>query len=230
MKTFIGWLIATIALLAIAATAQAHGLDTGTAISHADLALSGLGFGFAGMAKVSGPLMSMDARGKFANTLVFSGWKGRPTVRQLVQPTNPMSTDQVTARNMVRVGGAIQRFVNQSTLVNANLTLNDKLEIQAITPSGQAWNGYLVNFLIGSQALNYAAGRAVYAALQAGEKTAWVNAAAALVPAIPDVAQFAANNQAAAAMSKGEVFFMLEYALYKLGLQTVPGATPTVYA
>lgn len=182
------------------------------------------------MAKVSGPLMSMDARGKFANTLVFSGWKGRPTVRQLVQPTNPMSTNQEAARNMVRTGGAIQRFCNLSVLVNANLTLNNKLEIQAITPSGQAWNGYLVNALIGKQGLAYTAGQAAWAALAGGEKTAWDNAAAALVPAIPAVAQTVAGGGAGTPLTAGNVFFLQEYALYTLGLQAVPGAVPTVYA
>jgi len=182
------------------------------------------------MAKVSGPLMSMDARGKFANTLVFSGWKGRPTVRQLVQPTNPQSTNQVAARNMVRTGGAIQRFINLSVLVNANLTLNDKLEIAAITPSGQAWNGYLVNALIGAGALAYTAGQAAWTALAGGEQTAWDNAAAALVPAIPAVNQQVAGGGAGTPLSGGNVFFLQEYALYTLGLQTVPDATPTVYA
>jgi hypothetical protein len=182
------------------------------------------------MAKVSGPLMSMDARGKFANTLVFSGWKGRPTVRQLVQPTNPQSADQMTARNMLSALGAIQRFVNQSVLVNENLTLTDKLEIQAITPSGQAWNGYLVKTAIGAGALTYDAAQTAFAALAAGEKTAWSTAADALVPAIPAVAQKDAGGGAGTPLTSGEVFFILEYALYVMGLQTVPGATPTVYA
>jgi hypothetical protein len=182
------------------------------------------------MAKVSGPLMSMDARGKFANTLVFSGWKGRPTVRQLVQPTNPQSANQMTARNMLSVGGAIQRFVNTSVLTNVNLTLNDKLEIAAITPSGHAWNGFMIKNLVGVDALYYAAGRAIYAALQAGDRTAWNIAAAALVPAIPAVAQKVAGGGAGTPMTAGEVFFLLEHALFEMGLQAVPGATPTVYA
>lgn len=41
------------------------------------------------MAKVTGPLMSVDARGKIANALVFMGWKGLNTVRQWVVPANP---------------------------------------------------------------------------------------------------------------------------------------------
>ena len=51
------------------------------------------------MAKVSGPLMSMDASGKFGGALVFSKWKGRNVVRQLVIPGNPNSAGQEAARN-----------------------------------------------------------------------------------------------------------------------------------
>lgn len=52
------------------------------------------------MALVTGPLLSLDARGKVAGALVFSNWKGRPTVRQLVSPSNPKSAGQVATRAM----------------------------------------------------------------------------------------------------------------------------------
>jgi len=50
------------------------------------------------MARVTGPLMSMDARGKLGNTLVFTGWKGIKTVRQFVIPANPNTAAQQTQR------------------------------------------------------------------------------------------------------------------------------------
>ena len=51
------------------------------------------------MAKVTGPLMSMDAAGAFGGTLVFGKWKGRNTVRQLVTPSDPQKAGQTAARN-----------------------------------------------------------------------------------------------------------------------------------
>lgn len=54
------------------------------------------------MAIVSGPLFSLDASGKLANAIVFSKWKGRPYVRQLVKPANPKSALQVSVRAMLR--------------------------------------------------------------------------------------------------------------------------------
>lgn len=44
--------------------------------------------------------MSFDASGKIANTIVFSKWKGRNYVRQLVTPLNPRSASQTGMRAM----------------------------------------------------------------------------------------------------------------------------------
>lgn len=54
------------------------------------------------MAKVTGPLMSMGARGKLGNTLVFSGWKGIATIRSYVVPANPKTPEQVTQRDTMK--------------------------------------------------------------------------------------------------------------------------------
>lgn len=53
------------------------------------------------MARVSGPLHSDAASGKFAGSLVYAGWKGRPYVRQLVTPSNPKSAKQTGVRAML---------------------------------------------------------------------------------------------------------------------------------
>lgn len=54
------------------------------------------------MAVVSGPLMSLGASGQVGGAIVFSSWKGRPVVRQLVTPANPKSAKQVSNRSMMR--------------------------------------------------------------------------------------------------------------------------------
>lgn len=53
------------------------------------------------MGLVKGPLLSIDARGKIANTLVFSGWKGLKTVRSYVVPANPNSAGQQAQRGLL---------------------------------------------------------------------------------------------------------------------------------
>jgi len=50
------------------------------------------------MAKVTGPLFSIDARGKLADSIVFLGWRGLKTVRQWVKPANPNTAAQQAVR------------------------------------------------------------------------------------------------------------------------------------
>lgn len=50
------------------------------------------------MARVKGPLFSLDASGSLAKTVTYSKWKGRNYVRQHVIPQNPNSTAQVNVR------------------------------------------------------------------------------------------------------------------------------------
>lgn len=183
------------------------------------------------MAKVTGPLMSMDARGGFAGAIVFSAWKGRNTVRQLVTPANPKSQAQEDARNAIRVLGAGQRWANLTAEILNGETLTDKARLQAVAPSGQAWNGYLVKSAIGAGQVNYDAAAAAWAAIGAVPQGNWSTAAAALVPAIPEVALIDAGGIPAGNMTAGQVFFHYAYGLYMAGINPdVPGAVPLNYA
>lgn len=53
------------------------------------------------MAIVKGPLLSIDARGQIAKTLVYLGWKGLKTARQHVVPANPNTAAQQAQRTLV---------------------------------------------------------------------------------------------------------------------------------
>jgi len=52
------------------------------------------------MAKVRGPLYSIDARGVIADAMVFGGWKGINWVREQFIPQNPKSEDQIVIRTI----------------------------------------------------------------------------------------------------------------------------------
>lgn len=54
------------------------------------------------MVLVSAPLLSLDASGSLAGAIVFSKWKGRNYVRQLVKPANPRSGGQTGIRSMFK--------------------------------------------------------------------------------------------------------------------------------
>lgn len=91
------------------------------------------------MAKVSGPLMSMDASGKLGNAIVFSKWKGRNTVRGFVIPANPRSAGQQTQRAKVAAAGRFVSFMEFGSPLQASAN--------AAAPSGQSGAGYLVSLM-----------------------------------------------------------------------------------
>jgi len=66
------------------------------------------------MAKVTGPLLSMDARGKIADSIVFMGWKGIQTVRKFVIPANPNTQAQQDVRAYMT--NAVGRYRDASML------------------------------------------------------------------------------------------------------------------
>lgn len=181
------------------------------------------------MAKVTGALFSMDASGGFAGQMVFSKWKGRAYARQLVIPANPRSAGQETARNSVRACGSAQKFVNANTQINANLTLADKAEITAVTPAGYAWNGFLVDSMIGAGNANMVASDAIWTGLAGVDQTAWDSAADGLTAPLLGVIQTVAGGALGTAKSSGQVFLNYIYALYVMGLHPIPGSVPPSY-
>lgn len=52
------------------------------------------------MAKTTGGLLSLGARGTIGSVMTFAKWRGRPYVRQRVIPANPNTVAQQTTRNL----------------------------------------------------------------------------------------------------------------------------------
>jgi len=61
------------------------------------------------MAKLTGPLFSLGASGSIAKTITFGKWKGIPTARQRVDPSNPNTADQQTQRGFMSLAVAFWR-------------------------------------------------------------------------------------------------------------------------
>lgn len=72
------------------------------------------------MAKLTAPLLSLDARGTIASTLTFSGWKGVPYARTRVIPANPQTASQTATRTVFKTLG--QLWLQMQTLARAPWT------------------------------------------------------------------------------------------------------------
>jgi len=93
------------------------------------------------MAKVDGPLMSLEARGKIADAIVFFPWKGRHAVRQWLKPTNPMKALQGYVRVALRSIGKEIKFIQAIAKGNA---VDSKLYLANVAkaPAGLNWNAF----------------------------------------------------------------------------------------
>jgi hypothetical protein len=76
------------------------------------------------MAKVTGPLMSVSASGKLADSIVFFGWKGINVVRQWLKPANPKSWEQGDRRQYIGgVGRAVGKIQSGKAIASQLITL-----------------------------------------------------------------------------------------------------------
>lgn len=93
-----------------------------------------------GMAKVQGPLLSLEARGKIADAIVFFPWKGRHVVREWLKPANPQSGLQGTQR---LICGALGRACSP-----VHTTSAIAVDIRLFMATGNTWVAEFVQYMI----------------------------------------------------------------------------------
>ena len=95
------------------------------------------------MAKVDGPLFSLEAKGKIGDAIVYFPWKGRHAVRRWLKPTNPRDIDQKLIRQKMAAFGKCLGAITTPGAVLAN-GADIVVVVKALTPATQIWNAYLV--------------------------------------------------------------------------------------
>lgn len=91
------------------------------------------------MAKVTGPLLSLDASGTIAKTITFSKWKGINYTRQRVIPTYRNTVEQMAVRDIVK--DASIAWKNGAT-VGAVVINSAYKTAYGLLASGQALSGF----------------------------------------------------------------------------------------
>ena len=86
--------------------------------------------------------MSLDARGKVADAIVFSIWKGANYVRQWLKPANPEDPNQGDQRILF---GGTGRAVGK---VGVGSTIDTKLIALGVMPSTQSKQSYFVKYIL----------------------------------------------------------------------------------
>jgi len=114
------------------------------------------------MAKTTAPLLSFDASGSLAKSIVASKWKGRQYMRRHVVPANPNTTAQQNTRTMFTGMNEIWRqapalvtdvwtlFAQGQVLTNRNAFIGQN--IKAMRNAGGAPDADLSNFIFSAGA------------------------------------------------------------------------------
>lgn len=100
------------------------------------------------MAKTTGPLFSVSASGKLANSLVYFTWKGIGVAREWLKPANPQSAAQGKRRLLLggtgrAVGEILPHPGNPIVSSFAQMLIDLKL-----IPAGQTKQSFLVDYIL----------------------------------------------------------------------------------
>lgn len=162
--------------------------------------------------------MSVDARGKFASSLVFIGWKGLKTVRQWLKPANPQSAAQGNRRTIIGgTGRAVGRICPRTgSTVTSQIAKN--LITLGLIPDQQSKQSFLVQYIIDnylSTTANYSTYLAEFTAHTA--YTNFNNAATAL-----SIVDFNLAYDTIATYNKGFGLYLIAKSVIALGFTGTP--------
>lgn len=178
------------------------------------------------MARVTGPLMSMEASGSIGKALTFANWVGRPYVRRWATPSNPQTEGQVDGRNRFSAVGKAASWASMSAQTVAATSKTFQEIFEARTPSGMRWNGYLLRILTSGEGAEYKNAMLAWEALTEPQQGDWDTAAGLTNPPVPSAPQKLEGGLSGDSISRGNVLFLIAYAAYLTGDISVPGGTP----
>lgn len=106
------------------------------------------------MARVTGPFLSLGARGTLGGALTASNWKGINTMRIKGTPSNPKTNPQMYARALFAAGGKVTKVADVAGDLAAY--------IRGITPAQQSWASFFVREMMGTGSVNIEAAKTAY--------------------------------------------------------------------
>ena len=177
------------------------------------------------MAKVTGPLMSLDASGTVGKTATFSKWKGRNYVRLRVTPMNPQTDSQAATRTFL--GALGQALSSVLTKAKDSLHVGSAFWAAAVSfaPAGQSWISFASRTILGTNFGSITAAIAAYTAVSSTPKGYYDAHAATL-----GLTDFSLSYGSADPIVAGaQLYAMYKFAVEQLGYVAPAGglASPT---
>ena len=131
------------------------------------------------MAKVTGPLYSMDAKGTIGKAMVHFGWKGTHVVRQWLIPKNLKSASQGNFRIIFGGLGQASRCVGLEDSTHTPSPF--ALDARNCNDTKNTWVSYMVKYLAKAYMTTAVAYEAIYTAFEAHGQKAIFTAQALLL-------------------------------------------------
>ena len=163
------------------------------------------------MARVVMPLLSVEARGKVGNALVFMpiphAANGLNSVRVWTIPKNPQTESQGDVRLRCKALGYALSFIEGGSVVQT--------QIAAVTPATNIWNAHFLKTAFGDAFAALDASRTAWGT--AANSVGWTSVADSLGVVAKDI-----DYASIAAFEAGEIVFCLARAAYDLELAIAP--------
>lgn len=167
------------------------------------------------MAKVTGPLMSISASGKIADSIVFMGLKGQNVVRQWLKPANKMSTGQGDQRTYVAgTGKAVGK-------IQADKAIALQLTALGLVTGVNSKQSFLVHYIL----MNYLQTTTAYAAELAAVLAHTASLAFGTAATTLDIVDFKLSYSTVATFDKALGLYLIAKALIANGLTGTPYTT-----
>lgn len=167
------------------------------------------------MSKVTGPLLSLSARGTFGKTLTSRVWKGTNVMSLKSNPSNPKTVSQMHSRAVFASIGKITKRTDVTETVYQFLL--------AGAPAGQTWNSYFAKLYSGTGNAHFEAASTAYS-LAGNAATKAIFDDAALQAGIDNVDLDGTTNTQ---IPRGLALWCAYDAMYVAGSADAPAATAT---
>lgn len=179
------------------------------------------------MARMTGPLLSLEARGMIAGRYIYQQAMGRQVMRYHWQQGQHTTIEQAPYQ---QAHGLLSHLISWIKAGRPHLNssgLDDYLMLREIAGRRDRWNDMVRRRMLKHGHANISHVLALWAGLDETDREAWGNVASGVAPTLTEYTGKAPPGIEPPTWPAGALFFVYHWLAYLVGLiQDEPGATP----
>ena len=179
------------------------------------------------MAKMNGPLLSMEARGMIARRYVYQRTQGGQAMRYHWPGAQPITAAQAPHQQLHGWLTHIISFVKQQRPHLNSTGADDYVYLRALAGPEQRWNDLIRRRMMHGNTSPLASVRASWNALTKPQKIAWETEAAARAPGLAAYVGAAPATWPEPVFTPGQCWYLYRWIAFLLSITTAaPGSWP----